>query len=164
MAIDHSEKLARLEAEIRDELTRLDKLFAEWKGVDVEASSPSIFLRGKASILHDFYCGVERIFKKIGNELNGGIPAGDSWHRQLLNDMRLEIPNLRPPVISEATFLLLLEFLSFRHKFRNIYGFDLDMKRVEELEQDFPEAHKKFNTDVGEFLKFVKSIRENNSI
>ena len=34
-------------------------------------------LRTKASFLADFYMGVERIFKIIAEELNGGTPKGE---------------------------------------------------------------------------------------
>lgn len=62
MAIKPKEAMLRLAAEIRDELQKLDWLYAEWQGVDVEAGPHSLLMRGKASVFHDFYFGTERIF------------------------------------------------------------------------------------------------------
>ncbi len=158
MAIETADKFTRIAVEIREELTKLDVLYAEWRGVDSDAGMPSLFLRGKASIFHDFYCGAERIFKKIAAELNGGVPAGESWHQELLNDMKLDLPRLRPPVISAETHKLLLDFLSFRHKFRNIYGFELELDKIAGIERKFPEAHTKFKADLETFLVFVDQL------
>jgi hypothetical protein len=72
MAVKPKEYMQRLAAEIRDELQKLDWLYAEWQGVDFDIGAHSLHLRGKASIFYGFYGGAERIFKKIANEL---IPA-----------------------------------------------------------------------------------------
>ena len=158
MAVETGDKFTRIAVEIREELTKLDVLYAEWRGVDSDAGMPSLFLRGKASIFHDFYCGAERIFKKIAAELNGGVPAGESWHQELLNDMKLDLPRLRPAVISTETHKLLLDFLSFRHKFRNIYGFELELDKVADIERKFPKVHTEFKADLEKFLIFVDGL------
>ncbi|MGB9887889.1 MAG: hypothetical protein ACPLRW_12990, partial [Moorellales bacterium] len=44
------------------------------------------------------------------------------WHKQLLNRMTLEVPEVRPPVISKDLARTLDEYLRFRHVFRNVYG------------------------------------------
>ena len=66
--------LRRIASEIRQELKKLDELFSEWESHRQGEWTDTFFLRGKASILHDFYCGVENIFKRIAAELNGGLP------------------------------------------------------------------------------------------
>lgn len=35
-------------------------------------------------------------------ELNGGVPRSEQWHRQLLLDMTLDLPSVRPAVVSRA--------------------------------------------------------------
>jgi hypothetical protein len=57
MAIDIRDRCKKLAAEIRDELRKLDLLYAEWQGVDSDSGSRSLIMRGKASMFHDFYCG-----------------------------------------------------------------------------------------------------------
>ena len=50
-------------------------------------------------MLHSFYTGVENIFKRIALEIDGELPSGDYWHRQLLE--RMTEPGMsRPAVIS----------------------------------------------------------------
>jgi hypothetical protein len=72
--------------------------------------------------------------------------------------MKLDISGLRPPIIAEETYKLLVDFLSFRHKFRNIYGFELEFEKVADIERKFPEAHAKFKADLEAFLIFVDKL------
>lgn len=83
--------------------------------------------------MHDFYTEIERIFEKVAPELNGGVPAGPAWHRDLLDSMSLDLPGVRPPVLSGATAAALAEYLRFRHLYRNLYGFELDWARLAPL-------------------------------
>lgn len=83
-------------------------------------------LRAKASFMADFYMGVEKIFRLIGEELNGGLPKGEVWHKKLLRNMTLEIKGVRPAIISDELYQDLVKFLGFRHVVRQAYGFQLD--------------------------------------
>jgi len=158
--------LRRISAEIRQELGKLDELFREWESHRTGEWADTFFLRGKASIFHDFYCGVENIFKRIASELNGGIPSSPAWHKTLLQNMCLEIPQVRPPVVSEESCKRLSTFLDFRHKFRNIYGIDLQFDKLDEIDKLYPEAHAGFKSDINNFLgflsRFIDSIEKNN--
>lgn len=48
------------------------------------------------------------------------------WHRELLGKMFLNIPSLRPAVLSEQQRSLLGDLLGFRHLFRHSYELKLD--------------------------------------
>lgn len=72
--------------------------------------------------------------------------------------MKLDLPGLRPAVVSPATYKLLLEFFQFRHKFRNIYGFDLDYGKLADIEKKFPPAYHQFKHEVEAFLTFVEQL------
>jgi hypothetical protein len=121
-----------LVAEIRNELTKLEKLthrLATQQGrVDDEEISESAALR-----LHNFYTGCERIFKMIASEVNGVLPQNLDWHKRLLNQVALDVPGIRPAVISPETRKNLEELLNFRHVVRNIYSYELKPERVAEL-------------------------------
>ncbi len=89
----------RLAAEIELELGALNRLADELEGAPRGADTLS--LRARGSILHDFYTGVERILIRIAEELNGGVPKGEQWHRQLPADMMVAIPGVRPATSCE---------------------------------------------------------------
>ena len=130
--------LRRLVAEIQGEVAALHQLKQEIAAAP--APEDSYALRARGSILHDFYSGVERIFVRIARELNGGVPQDVQWHRQLVKDMTLAIPEVRPPVIDAALAEVLDEYLRFRHLFRHGCGFALDSRRSHSLTARLPET------------------------
>lgn len=146
--------LLRLRREIENELSSLKQLESEHLALPVDAES-GLEMRGRASILHDFYTGAERVFVRIAEELDGGIPRSEQWHRQLLTDMTLDIPHVRPPVISAELEARLLEFLRFRHLFRNLYGFVLDPQRIAALERGLAPCMSRFQSEVHSFLDWL---------
>lgn len=113
-------------------------------------------LRVKASFMADFYMGVEKIFRLIIEEINGGAPRGEGWHKRLLHAMSLEMKGLRPPVISKGLYSDLLNFLGFRHVVRQAYGFQLDVIKLNDLEKIFQKTWKKFSREIKKFCVFLE--------
>jgi hypothetical protein len=69
--------------------------------------------------------------------------------------MTLELPKIRPPVVTKDTPHLLGEFLRFRHLFRSVYGFELEWPRLQALLEKLPSAWTALRRDVGRFLAFL---------
>ncbi|MFW6388092.1 MAG: hypothetical protein ACOC0B_02345 [bacterium] len=88
----------RLAREIESELSDLERLPNELE--TTPRTQDSTALRARGSILHDFYTATERIFIRVADELDGGAPKGDHWHAQLLRNMSLDLPDIRPAVIT----------------------------------------------------------------
>src|SRR5262245_8785553 len=79
--------LRRILVKIHDVLNQLNELFSKWESHRVGDWADTIFRRGKASVFHDFYCGVENIFESIAPELNGELPNDPEWKTLLLHKM-----------------------------------------------------------------------------
>ena len=143
----------RIAAEIQHELERLEQLREELmlapRGDDTFA------MRARGSILHDFYNGIERVLIRIAEELNGGVPQGEQWHRQLLTDMTLEISGVRPAVIELNLAKELGDYLRFRHVFRHVYGSLLEAERMRLLEEKLPDVLSAFLTQIRAFLDWA---------
>ena len=71
-----------------------------------------------------------RIAKVFGTE-----PADQNWHRSLLETMAMEVPGIRPPILSRDALPALRDLLSFRHFFRHAYTVPLDAGRLVALRQ-----------------------------
>ncbi|MYD85505.1 MAG: hypothetical protein F4137_00475 [Acidobacteria bacterium] len=143
----------RLAAEIEHELARLEQLRKEL--ATAPSADDTFTLRARGSMLHDFYSGIERVFVRIAEELNGGVPQGEQWHRQIVTDMSLEIPGVRPAVIDAALAEELADYLRFRHVFRNVYGSLLQAERMRPLEERLPRVLAAFLTQVRTFLAWM---------
>ncbi len=140
-------------AEIEKELDSLKELKREMAEIRQEDSI--ILRRSMGSILHDFYNCCERIFKKIAIDINGGYEDTEKWHKALLFKMTIPIKGIRPAVISEELAAELDEYLSFRHVFRNIYGFELKGDRIGHLVKKFDKTSGRFIKEIKKFLGIV---------
>ena len=137
---------------ILDELGAIHRLEEEARG---ELVSPKANPRVLGSILHDFYTCCERVFRRISGEINGSTYSGDGWHKELLYRMTLAVEGLRPAVISQELAAELDEYLSFRHVFRSIYGFELQGRRVGRLAEEMSDIGDRFVREIEGFLKAI---------
>jgi hypothetical protein len=76
--------------------------------------------------LHAYYTALETLLERIARLVDEEVPSGANWHRDLLLQMRIPLPGLRPPVLPPEVVADLDELRKFRHFFRNAYVLDLD--------------------------------------
>lgn len=147
---------------IRQELADLERVVARAKRAITAARQRSedqdLYIDSAALNLHDFYAGLERIFQQIATTIDGNLPGGGEWHRDLLHQMQADLPDLRPPVLSAETAQALDEFLRFRHVVRNIYAFQFDRERVARLVQLMPSAFQQAQTELFTFAEFLEQV------
>jgi len=87
---------ARIIAELH-ELSQLASR-AEQGWERAKKKNDDYYLDGVALNVHGFYSGLELIFEKIASAIDGSVPTGANWHRELLDQMSLEISGIRPAV------------------------------------------------------------------
>ncbi len=147
-------------SEIEKEIDNLESLRKEMN--EIESRDSIVSRRAIGSILHDFYNCCERIFKRIAVEINGGCEDTEKWHKALLFKMTIAIKDVRPAVVSEELAAELDEYLSFRHLFRNIYGFELKGQRMVYLAGKFDRIAGGFIEEIKGFLDFLNREMERN--
>ncbi|GEA14256.1 hypothetical protein E308F_04980 [Moorella sp. E308F] len=163
------EKYLLLEARIRKEVANLERLERELARYNlfprIQADSLGGFsladeasLRIIGSILHDYYTAIEKIFRIIARDIDCSVPAGEQWHKELLDQMTLEVPGLRPALLAGKTARSLDELRAFRHVFRNIYGFSLDPAKIRQLLEGLPEVAGDFKKDLHLFTLRMRRI------
>ncbi len=72
--------------------------------------------------------------------------------------MCLNIPNIRPPVISCKLKNDLQDYRSFRHLVRNIHTYNINPEKIKPLVQKLPSLLKCINKDLKLFNKFLQTI------
>ncbi len=122
-----------LAARIRAEMAELGRLVERTERLLAKSAHDVDYLDGVALGLHGFYAGAERIFESIAREIDGAVPRGRDWHRELLTQMSAELPGSRPAAISRGSKVCLEDYRGFRHVVRNVYSFSLREDRVREL-------------------------------
>ena len=154
-----------LSSEIRTELLDLSTELEAVRPLlnKLQVSMPdSIEIRAVATTLHAFYNGVERICVRIVKELDGDLPSGHNWHRQLLTVARNSGPN-RPPIIPQRLYDELLDYLGFRHFFRHSYPASLQWEQLKPLVGRLGDTHQRFHSSVQVFLDSISKLSPNST-
>jgi len=71
--------------------------------------------------------------------------------------MVIEMPTIRPNVITHINYKFLEHILKFRHLFRHAYNYQLDPKKVYELKQLILKEHLQLSDSIAEFLSIIES-------
>ncbi|MBS3968001.1 MAG: hypothetical protein KGZ60_13685 [Truepera sp.] len=69
---------------IRQELTDLERVVSRAEqamGLARNSTEHDLYLDSVALNLHDFYGGLERIFRHIATGVDQSLPGGPEWHR-----------------------------------------------------------------------------------
>ncbi len=107
--------------------------------------------------LHNLYCAFEDLFVEIARTFENRIEDLSRYHRELLKRMSLEIPMIRPPLLSKKSYRVLDELRKFRHLFRHAYTYDLDSQRVSALKTLIVSNYNKIITDLNKFEEFIEN-------
>jgi hypothetical protein len=148
----------RIRTEVEDLDRSLRRAERAWQAARRAGSDQDMFVDSAALNLHGWYAGVERLFEIIALQLDGSLSKGEAWHRDLLGQMTLDLPGLRPPVISAAVAQLLDEYRRFRHVVRNIYAESLEPLRVGELVEKLPTLWDRLKAELIGFAEFLEGV------
>jgi len=110
--------------------------------------------------LHDFYAGLERIFRQVAATIDQSVPTGPEWHRELLRQMNIALPQMRPQVISEETIKTIDEYLRFRHVVQNVYSFEFEPERIQHLVQRLRPSFEQVRSELLAFADFLDSLAQ----
>lgn len=161
MRKNNSRNIKYLIKSIQQETSSLDELCSQInlfinKVEQADEESKIFYKRTAGSILHDFYTGIEKIFREIGIRMDKSLPKGENWHIELLKSMATP-QKKRNTVISQELMEKLKEYLGFRHLFRNIYGMELEWDKLKilltKIRQD---VWKRFKVEINLFVKWLK--------
>lgn len=149
--------LRGLTERIRQELVELDqvvrRLSEAWQRA--HRSGDDFYLDSVALNLYGFYSGIERIFERLAETLDGSLPKGENWHQALLVQMSNEVPGIRPAVISLQTLKRLDEYRGFRHVVRNVYTFHFDAAKLEKLVLGAGDTFSHVRAEILAFVDFL---------
>jgi hypothetical protein len=148
----------RIRDELAEEQMVLSHVERDWRKF-VETGDDA-YLKATAYDLHGFYGGLERIFETIATTIDGSVPGGERWHRDLLLQMGKEIQGIRPAIFSEETVRVTDEFRRFRHRIRNIYSFNLVPERIKALVEKLPRGSAEINSSLQDFAQFLERVSD----
>jgi hypothetical protein len=151
-----------LAARLANEIQTLNRVVqaAQSQAQKAQSTGDQDFYQAAALSLQNYYMGIERIFEEIAKQIDQSMPAGADSHQQLLQQMRLEIPQTRPSVLSTETWEQLNEYRAFRHVVIHRYGFELHPDRVQALVDQLASCHPLLTQDLDRFSQFLLTIAQ----
>ena len=154
---------AVLVAKLRNELVKVELAVrsAVSQAEKARLSGDEDFWCAAAFSLQNFYMGTERIFEEVAKQIDRSLPSGGSSHRALLEQMSLEIPNIRPAVISANTLERLHDYRGFRHVAIHLYAFELHSDRISVLVDMLMDSWMLLSRDVEFFCVFLLALEQN---
>jgi hypothetical protein len=123
----------RISGECQELERVMQRALRAWPQAQKSTDEQNVYLDSVALNLHSFYSGLEKLFELIARHIDLSIPEGETWHRDLLNQMACEFEDIRPAVISQNNAKSLDKFRRFRHLVRNIYTTNLIPNRIKKL-------------------------------
>ncbi|MGI8907477.1 MAG: hypothetical protein ACR2IE_13420 [Candidatus Sumerlaeaceae bacterium] len=108
-----------------------------------------------AAVLHGFYNGVENVMKRIAIRVDGALPAGDTWHSDLLQKLTVSTSD-RPALFNDEFADTLRDYMHFRHMFRHSYSFDLDWHKMEHLVESCSSTMRESSSAVEQFMQKLR--------
>jgi hypothetical protein len=152
-------EVQRLRAEVKSDhaafLARLDEL-AGLDDIHGTATMAQV-----AVALHHGYGAVEAALARVARQLEGSVPQGFDGHQHLLHAMSLEIPSVRPAVLSPASLAALRKLLGFRHFFRHAYAIALDPDQLAALRATALALREPLQRDLDALDAFLKELAAN---
>ncbi len=146
----------RIRLEMREIARVAERAARIWAAATNTASD--YYLDATALNLHSFYAGIEHLLEAIANEVDQTKPAGSTWHRDLLRQMAVEVPTIRPAVIRPETRDRLDRYRGFRHVVRNVYTFNLDADQIGLLMRDLDATLRLVSQDLFAFADILERM------
>lgn len=103
-------------------------------------------LAGVATLLNNFYNGIENILKQIFQKQSIQLPEGHSWHQNLI------LSAIEENIISENLADTIKKYLSFRHFAAHSYASNLIPQRLEELTDNISKVFEEFKYEINKII------------
>ncbi|MFW5795286.1 MAG: hypothetical protein ACOCV1_07385 [Bacillota bacterium] len=155
-----NKKYLTLAGRIKNEVEEIEEIIAKinrgWE--KYKSNNDELYLDSVALNLHDYYSTFEKIFELVANEIDESLPAGASWHKELLKQMSVSIKNVRPKVISKESREKLEEFRGFRHIVRNVYSYQFSGDKIKKLLNKLDDFNAQLIDEIENFIKFLEKV------
>ncbi len=159
MKAPYQELSERVHGEVPDLERVVQRALAAWSQA-MRMPHESAYLDSVALNLHGFYSGLERPFELIARHVDRSLPSGETWHRDLLQQMAQELADVRPAVISRDSALALDEFRRFRHLVRSVYTMSLVPERMTRLMSVLPGLWSTLRAELLAFAEFLEELAQ----
>ena len=155
-----SDDIARLKAELKYDLKEIETIVAtNKKGIERIKNGADDYLDYAALgyTIHNIYSLMENSFYRIAKFFENNL-SKNTWHRDLMDRMKLDIEGVRPALLDDKTFILIDDLRSFRHLFRNLYARSIDSDKILLVQKKVPLAVDGYKKNIEKYMIFLQSL------
>ena len=132
-----------------------ERLYAQVKDLDLDKYENRYVFALKVQQL---FTALEDLFKQVALLFENHLEDPSAFHKGLLRRMNVEVPGVRPWVISDDSFLLLDKLRAFRHFIRHGYDYELDPDELKLIQKKLRERFPVLLRDLDRFSSFLRSL------
>ena len=146
-----------LAADLDMHLSRVRKEVISIDGLVSVTNMEDHTLWALAGHLQAFYTGCETVISRALEKFDGLPDEGPDSHVRLVQQAALDVPGLRPPVLSTETAEALHPYRAFRHFFRHAYGVELVWEKMETKARSAATVFAQLEQDIRRFAGFLRT-------
>lgn len=151
--------LADLEPEV-EALDRLAEEVCQAEGPQPDEKADAAARAFLALKLHNYYTAAEKALERIVRVVDGVVPEGEFWHRELLNQAARSAHDLRPAILDQQVAGELDRLRSFRHFIRHGYAVELDWGELQSHRGRVETVHPLLSSRLSEAVKHLEATAE----
>lgn len=160
MRKNEEDGLRVLVGELERDMRTLRALVAENGRAEARIQSgakDSLDYAALAYTIHNIYCLLENYFLRVAKAFENHVDQ-DSWHRDLVRRMAIEVEGVRPALLDDATAVRIDELRAFRHIFRSVYQTELKAGKVMEVQAGLPSTLDAFQQSHEQFVARLRAM------
>ena len=104
------------------------------------------------------FTALEDLFKQIAKAFENHIEDLGRFHQELLVRLNTSIPQIRPALLSQESFILLDKVRAFRHFVRHGYGCELDEQELSILQERLKAHFSLVMQDLSIFRQYIDKL------
>jgi transcriptional regulator of heat shock response len=108
--------------------------------------------------VQQLYTAHEDLFKQIAKSFENYIDVMSNFHKELLTRMSIEVPKLRPSVLSQQSLILLDKIRAFRHFVRHAYDCELQESELRLIQEKLKNEYARVESDLEKFRSFLQTL------
>src|SRR3569832_1520165 len=142
------EKYSILLGYFEKQLVFVNRLYQEITKVDLSIYEKRFLF---ALRTQQFYTGLEDLLKQIAKSFENHIDSMSSFHKELLQRMNTQVPQIRPAVLSHDSFIFLDKLRAFRHFIRHAYDCELNEEELLLIQKRLKSDYSTLENDLENF-------------
>jgi hypothetical protein len=149
------EKFRILMGYVAKQKTVTTNIFKDLKDIDLSDHDKRYVFALKAQQL---YTALEDMLKSIAGNFENSVHDLSRYHLESLGILAVEVPGIRPSIISEQSLMILDKLRAFRHFIRHGYNYVLEEDELVLLQKKLNSSYGYILEDIDKFMIFLNQL------